>query len=220
MTSNPTFQPGSVYAYWTLLERVPSSPQYRETRWLCRYVCGLEKLVTQSNLKYGKSRGCGCELVGQATKTHGYGGTPLYGAWRNMMDRCYREGNRQYHNYGGRGIDVHQAWHEFESFAADMGPHPGPGLTLDRIDNDQGYKPGNVRWATRGEQARNKRGVHLAEFKGKTQCLTDWAMELGVGASHLYRRVRSGMTEQQAIQDLLDSPPKVRGPYKKRRITP
>lgn len=215
MTSKPRISAGDVYGFWTLIERIPGSHS-REPRWVCRCVCGVTREVIQSNLRSGKSRGCGCQLLGQATKTHGQARTPLYGAWRNMMDRCYREGNRQFSGYGGRGIKVCEEWHTFENFAKATGPHPGKGLSLDRIDNDGNYEPGNVRWTTSANQNRNRRNNRVLTRLGESLCLADWAAKLGVDPSHLYRRMRKGMTPEEAVDDIIKNPPKARGPYRKK----
>lgn len=81
---------------------------------------------------------------------------PLYRAWNNLRTRCNNQRTPDYAYYGARGITVCPEWASYEKFAADVGPHPGPGWTIDRIDNDKGYMPGNVRWATRLTQSRNR----------------------------------------------------------------
>lgn len=96
--------------------------------------------------------------------THGMYGTPTYRSWRAMLARCSDSKHRQFKDYGGRGIQVCEAWRgSFETFFADMGERPD-GRTLDRINNDDNYEPGNCRWATRTEQNRNKRSTNHQEI--------------------------------------------------------
>lgn len=104
--------------------------------------------------------------------------TPLYTAWVNMRDRCANPNHRAFHNYGGRGIKVCERWSDFILFAEDMGPHPGKGWSLDRIDNSGDYDPGNCRWATSAEQQRNRRTNKLkAEDaqKIRAMCADGWS---------------------------------------------
>jgi hypothetical protein len=98
--------------------------------------------------------------------------------WVQMLSRCYSPSHRAYKNYGGRGIRVYQPWRDFDTFFADVGPCPGPGLSLDRIDNDGDYEPGNVRWATPREQSLNTRkagggagSVSIIQVRGKWRAL-------------------------------------------------
>jgi hypothetical protein len=113
---------------------------------------------------------------------------PLYGVWRGMRERCSYPGHIRYHRYGGRGIKVCDRWREdFWAFVDDMSPRP-EGTTIDRIDNDGDYEPGNCRWATTGEQRRNARRVVMVTHRGKTQCVDDWAAEIGVHRTTLRSR--------------------------------
>jgi hypothetical protein len=131
------------------------------------------------------------------SKRHGHkkgGATSMYDRWQNMRRRCSNPKHAQYPNYGARGIKVCERWDKsFLDFLTDItatiGLPPTPKHTLDRTDNDGNYEPGNVRWATMAEQNRNSRHVHLITFKGKTQCLTAWAQELGIPRSCLDRRI-------------------------------
>lgn len=200
---------GSKFGNWTTLERVPGNSR-SPPKWVCRCSCGGVKTVDQDNLVRGKTRSCGCSKPPSASITHGRSHDPLLGVWRNMISRCTKPEHDSYPDYGGRGIKVHPAWLKFEVFAQAVGPHPGGGLTFDRENNDGNYEPGNVRWASRAEQARNHRRNQRVEFRGVTQCLQDWATQCGVTANHLYRRHRKGMTWTEAIQDVIDNPPRAK----------
>lgn len=121
--------------------------------------------------------------------THGKSDTPTYYCWIDMRRRCLNENHSKYPSYGGRGITICQKWLSFEGFLEDMGEKPH-GLTLDRIDNDKGYFLENCRWATRKQQARNRRkSKEPITWRGKTQYLSDWADELGFNWALLWNRL-------------------------------
>jgi hypothetical protein len=112
----------------------------------------------------------GRELSGNRTKgaerntfKHGARGTPLYRAWLHMRGRCHRKTDRCYKWYGARGITICDRWDEYNAFAADIGPHPGRGWTLDRIDVNGNYEPTNCRWVTGPTQQRNRRFCKITE---------------------------------------------------------
>jgi hypothetical protein len=130
--------------------------------WICRCACGSNTEVRGRHLKSGNTMSCGC-LNAEATLTratkHGLSKTPEYRVWAYMIQRCHNPNHQSFPYYGGRGISVCPEWQDgFEPFYAHAGPRPSPKHTLDRYpDNDGDYTPGNVRWATRKEQAANKR---------------------------------------------------------------
>jgi len=123
--------------------------------------------------------------------THGLSNTPIEHVYRGMLVRCYKEEDRFYKDYGGRGIYVCDRWLGKEglgNFFKDMGERP-EGYQIDRIDNDGPYSPENCRWATKKENARNKRSTKFVTFNGKTQSLPDWAEELNICYKALWSRV-------------------------------
>jgi hypothetical protein len=143
---------------------------HRNIRWLCQCDCGNHHVVAAIELRRGKVVSCGCARKG-VNSTHGhakYGKiSPEYRAWRGMHTRCKNQNVKEYKYYGGRGIKIDPRWNAFENFLADVGLRPHSGLSLDRINNEGNYEPGNVRWATRSEQRRNRRPwlKHIAKGK-------------------------------------------------------
>jgi hypothetical protein len=97
-----------------------------------------------------------------------------------MMRRCYSTRHPAHYRYGGRGIKVCDRWHDFLAFLADMGQRPSLGHSLDRIDNEGNYEPGNCRWATRTEQARNRRTSRFVEIDGERKTLVEWGEISGI----------------------------------------
>lgn len=170
---------------------------------LCRCDCGREKRVLRQSLLNGATRSCGCRARERASETHRkHGGSrsPEYRSWKSMIERCTSEAHPAYHRYGGRGITVCEAWRKFENFLVDMGERP-EGTTLDRIDNDRGYEPGNCRWSTAKDQALNRHDTKMIEAAGQTRCMADWARVLGITRGDLWGRLRRGKTVELLLHE-------------------
>lgn len=169
--------------------------------WRCACLCGVFTVVAGGDLtkwKEGQILSCGCRRNegGKKNATHGMSTTPEFVVWTGMHERCHNPKSASYKDYGGRGIGVCERWSSFQAFYADVGPRPNKQAQLDRIDNNSGYRPDNVRWATRVEQARNRRSTIDLEFQGKTQCLSAWAFDLGITLQALQYRLEKWDLEQ------------------------
>lgn len=129
--------------------------------WLCQCSCGNEKTVPQRALMKAETKSCGClkpDVLKTLHRTHGMTRTRVHRIWVAMRQRCYNKNILRYPDYGGRGIQVCEAWRtSFEAFFADMGQPPTDDHSIDRIDNDGDYEPSNCRWATTLEQRHNQR---------------------------------------------------------------
>lgn len=163
--------------------------------WLCRCACGAERLVLGTNLVKGQTKSCGCQKREATTTrnrlnaTHRMTDSRTYETWHAMKQRCHNPKHRAFGRYGGRGITVCARWKDsFENFLADMGERP-PAKSIDRINNNGNYEPGNCRWKTQGEQRRNASNLAMLTFWGRTQCLCDWADELGINRNTLRNRL-------------------------------
>lgn len=125
---------------------------------------------------------------------------PEYLIWWAMVDRCYNPSNKQYADYGGRGIGVCEQWRaSWRCFLADVGPRPTPELVLDREDNERPYEPGNVRWVTRAVSAENRRCTVWITHCGRRQSLAVWAKEFNIDLRTLHSRIRREMAFSDAV---------------------
>ena len=170
------------------------------TMWKCRCECGTEKDVYQKHLLSGASTSCGCYNAEDSSKRmkennpavvkHGMWQSRLYGIWCGMKYRCENKNGTKYNCYGGRGISVCDEWKDFNAFKEwALSNGYDDTLTLDRIDTDGNYEPSNCRFITIQEQQYNKRTNHLITYNGKTQTLTEWAVERGIKRNTLDARI-------------------------------
>lgn len=168
--------------------------------WLCRCECGIEKSIQENHLRSGSVVSCGCKRAAQ-NRTHGRIGTPEYIAWQNMWGRCRNPGHPSYSNYGGRGITVANEWKDFSVFLNHVGMRPSPKHSIDRLNNDKGYSPGNVAWRTPKEQIANRRNTMLLTVDGITKPLSIWCNETGMDYMLVFCRIhKKGWDHKRAIR--------------------
>lgn len=155
--SAPVNLSGQTFGRLTALEEFPAN-KYGRRYWTCLCSCGNRVAVAAGHLKSGNTKSCGC-IVRQGNKrTHNLFHTPEWNVWHGMRQRCFNPAHESYKHYGGRGITVCDRWdNSMAAFAEDIGPRPSMQHSLDRINNDGNYEPGNCRWATKSEQRRNQR---------------------------------------------------------------
>ena len=143
-----------------------------------------------SNLRHGKT------IIADRTNSN-----PMWRAhcaWMALRQRCDNPKNENYPNYGGRGITYDPRWSIFENFLEDMGPPP-VGKSLDRKNNDGPYSKANCKWATKGEQMRNRRNCKMLTYNGETKTMAEWARSLGIGHSALIARLNRGWSLEDAL---------------------
>ena len=173
-----------------------------EWLWLVACDCGVIKKIAGKRLTHKRRhvKSCGCLRV-EWSRDHGVihrkSGTPIHNAYMAMRSRCTNPNATKWKDYGGRGIRCE--FTSFEEFYAEVGDRPGPGYSIDRIDTNGNYAPGNIRWATMQTQNNNKRSNDLITFRGETRNLTAWARILGIGRLTLGRRIRAGWNIDRAF---------------------
>lgn len=180
--------------------------KYGRYVWHCLCDCGIEVDVAGECLRSGATQSCGClhrERTSNANRTHGLGSHPLYATWESMLYRCNNPASKHYPRYGGRGIGVCDEWQSdpqaFIDYVYSLPDCNAEGYTLDRIDNNSGYSPGNMRWASKKTQQRNTRSNRLLTHNGKTQCISAWAEELGINERTLRSRILSNWPVDRAL---------------------
>jgi len=177
-------------------------------RWVCCCDCGEISVVGAGALRTGATKSCGClnrELTKRRFWEHGEAvkgeKTREYRIWTHIKGRCLNPRNDRFKNYGGRGITVCDRWLKYENFLEDMGRCP-KGLSIERIDNNGNYEPGNCKWATMHEQSRNMRTNVWMEYKGKRMILEDWLKKLGISWGRWNYWKNKGMSFTDFLDDL------------------
>jgi hypothetical protein len=181
---------------------------------VCRCACGGIVNVEKYNLTSANSKRCSkCAkaIRGEKIKTHGGSVArkeiepekyKTYTIWHAMKSRCFNVNDKRYDDYGGRGITVCERWtHSFQNFLEDMGIRPSDDFQIDRINNDGNYEPSNCRWASRIENASNKRNNRVITAFGKTQTLQSWERETGINRETIAKRLNNGYQPEVALTE-------------------
>ena len=179
-----------------LIERTRSA-----TRWECRCDCGAITVTAASRLKSGKTQSCGClraELTSERRKIHGLSAHGTYKSWVQILQRCTNPKDKRWSQYGGRGITIAPQWLDFSAFVRDMGIKP-QGCSIDRIDNNGNYEPGNCRWASQQTQQNNRSNNHLLTAMGQTMTIAEWSRHSGIQWNTLWARIRAGWSAELAV---------------------
>lgn len=182
-----------------VLERAESSPSGK-TKWVCSCDCGDTAVVFGGALTSGHTRSCGCvqkESLGNARRTHGATSglkrTKAYRSWLQIRRRCVKGDVKAFERYGAVGIKMALEWQDdFAAFLAHIGQAPSEKHSVDRIKNERGYEPGNVRWATQSEQCRNKQKNLYVDVNGKKTLLVEACEQTGMNYFKAYQRLRRG----------------------------
>ncbi len=172
------------------------------TYWFFKCDCGTVVSISRDHMRNGERTSCGCktEHSTRFKERHGLSFSAEHRAWARMKSDCFNPKTERFHNYGGRGITVAKEWVDnFEAFYAHIGPRPSSKHSVDRIDVEGNYEPGNVRWATLVEQCRNRRNNIHATINGDTKCVSEWCDLLGIKRNLAYQRIRKGWDPAKAI---------------------
>lgn len=189
------FPVGARVGRWTIIGIIKRTPQNHSDR-LARCDCGTVRAHARYVLRKKRSdASCGCAV----RIRNGYAGTPEYITWRNMLSRCYSPIHNRFYRYGARGITVCERWRtSFSNFLTDMGSKPAH-MSLDRIDNNGPYEPGNCRWVSAVAQSRNRCTNVMITYNGQTKTLSEWGQITGLGLKNISSRLRRGWSVDETL---------------------
>ena len=201
-------KPGDPFGRLRVIQEVPPKSSRGQRRFKCRCICPLETIleVDLCHLKTEHTSSCGCLQREQTSKVrfiHGQRHSVEFETISRMIQRCHNPNNPNFKDYGGRGITVYLEWRESPAaFMAYIGKRPGPGYTIERIRNNEGYFPGNVKWATRAEQGRNKRNNVWIEHEGQRRLLIEVCEEKSISFSLVNGRRKRGCPDSELFKSV------------------
>jgi hypothetical protein len=202
-----TIIPGNVFGRLTVLDLIQNrKTTYGHRIWRCQCACGAFREVSTNNLRSGNVKSCGCiakETTVHRSTVHGlYGISRCLGhIYKAIVDRCINPKNKNYYNYGQRGIGICKEWIDHPGLFGKWALNNGwrKGLEIDRIDNGGDYCPENCRVVTRKQNARNKRTNRLITINSKTKPLVDWCEEYNMPYNTVWKRLRLGWGIERAL---------------------
>ena len=178
----------------------------RRACWICECECGGLKTASTWHLRRARVQSCGC-LHSEAARKQGLANRTVpiecqseYTTWLNIKARCLNPKSHNYKDYGGRGVSVCSNWkNDFARFLQDVGKKPTPDHQLDRINNDRNYEPGNVRWATKIENANNKRNSRFLTYNDETLTIAQWARKVGIKVYTIHTRLNAAWSVNRVL---------------------
>jgi hypothetical protein len=194
---------GQTFGMWTVVSR---ETDHDPIKWRCICICGNYGVIASGDLYHKRSKSCGChrsEYVSKAQTTHNRTHTKEYSSWEHMIQRCENPNNNYYHRYGGRGITVSPIWRkDFMAFYNEVGPAPSAKHSIERINNDKGYEPGNCKWAFASEQNNNTSKTRFFHYKDRYVSIQQARTLAKSEASYItvYTRIRDGWDFDKAIE--------------------
>lgn len=193
----------------SVIKEAPAGKDWRgnrERRMRCQCDCGRLVIVSVPSLVSGNTQSCGCtHRENKHSLKHGLSTSSEFEIWSGIKKRCNNPKAECYRNYGGRGITVCERWDKsFQSFLEDVGLRPSSRHSLDRIDNNRGYEPANVRWATRKQQANNMRVNRNITALGITRTMAEWADCTGINYRTIASRIAMGWSQKDAVTKIPD----------------
>lgn len=176
----------------TVLNRAENN-KFNQVCWKCQCACGNIAIVPSQPLRKKEATSCGClqkeNLIKRIT-THNMSHSPEYAVWGRMVQRCVNPKNKRFKHYGGRGIKVCKEWRDsFLAFYEHVGQRPYKKASIDRINNEGDYCPGNVRWTDIVTQNNNNRRNYYITIKGITRTIAQWAKTIGIKEGTLWHRI-------------------------------
>lgn len=160
--------------------------------------CGSLGVANIRDIQSGRTQSCGC-LHREKITSHNKARSPTYNVWSTMQQRCGNPNATGYSYYGGRGISVCERWKTFENFLADMGEQPARRMSIDRIDVNGNYEPGNCRWLSMTKQQLNRRNNRRITLGGLTQTVKEWCIDLKMSEELFRSRLKQGWTPEEVV---------------------